>query len=318
MKYVNETGLQYFYNKIKNKLNKVDQLSEEIADLKANGSGATEEQIRQIETNKNDIAEIKEDLIELSQIEAPEIVSSVDEMIDTTKHYVLDGYIYQDKEVTVEGETIKTYPNVFVPSTAQLNKRYSTSGDSLSNRNGYFWTDFIETPHIETTPYNMRLNWEMALDVCTDCKLAYYTANGTRVGYSFISEISNAKVENGETVIDLKTIHIQSSSKPSNWADVAKVRLQLAPKSSEVALVASDLTNLKITLDAVYTETTTEPTTKNEWVNTGISYAPTFKTDLVGVLGENNVIYLSDNLPSGTYTLKYPDDNYATIGTISK
>lgn len=55
-----------------------------------------------------------------------------------------------------------------------------------------------------------------------------------------------------------------------------------------------------------------------EWVNTGLSYMPIFKTDLIGVLTENNVIYLSDNsLPSGTYTLKYGDETYATIGTIT-
>ena len=34
MKYVNETGLEYFYNKIKDKLNKIDELSEEIEEIK--------------------------------------------------------------------------------------------------------------------------------------------------------------------------------------------------------------------------------------------------------------------------------------------
>ena len=34
MKYVDEKGLEYFYEKIKDKLNEIDQLSEEIADLK--------------------------------------------------------------------------------------------------------------------------------------------------------------------------------------------------------------------------------------------------------------------------------------------
>ena len=59
-------------------------------------------------------------------------------------------------------------------------------------------------------------------------------------------------------------------------------------------------------------------TTATAWTDTGISYAPTFKTDLIGVLGEGNVIYLSDNaLPSGTYTLKYGDETYDTIGTIT-
>ena len=35
MKYLDKTGIQYFYNKIKDKLNKVDELSEEIKEIKA-------------------------------------------------------------------------------------------------------------------------------------------------------------------------------------------------------------------------------------------------------------------------------------------
>ena len=35
MKYLDKTGLERFYEKIKDKLNRVDQLSEDIADLKA-------------------------------------------------------------------------------------------------------------------------------------------------------------------------------------------------------------------------------------------------------------------------------------------
>jgi hypothetical protein len=75
-----------------------------------------------------------------------------------------------------------------------------------------------------------------------------------------------------------------------------------------------------VTIDEpiTYTEIPESTETYYAWTDTGITYAPTFKTDLIGVLGENNVIYLSDTLPSGTYTLKYPDDDYAVVGTISK
>lgn len=309
----NEYKLSYTAEEINSKLGQIDSLSEEIVDLKANGSGATEEQIAQIETNKNDIADIKEDLIELSQIEAPEIVTSVDEMTDPTKHYVMNGYIYQSEEVTTEGETIS--PNVFVPSTAMLNTRYSAGSDKTSTSNGYFFTDFIETPNIGANPYNVRLNWEMPVQVATDCKYVLYKADGTRVGYSFIDK-NKVTVSNGETIINLKNIHITSSYlEPSNWNEVAKVKFQLAPYDSTTSITSTDIANLEIKLDA--NQVTTEGTTTQEWVNTGISYAPTFKTDLVGVLTEDNVIYLSDNLPSGTYTLKYGDGTYATVGTIT-
>lgn len=258
---------------------------------------------------------------QLSQIEPPKIVSSIEEMSDTTKHYVLDGYIYHNKTVVVEGTTTRTYPNQFVPSTAQLNKRLSGSSGSESAKDGYFVTDFIAVPNFASaTPYNMRLNWEMTgASPADDVKVLFYKADKTtKLGYEVLAASgysnNNIKLENGKTIIDLKTY-------PKNTAptatEVAYVKLQLALNSSLTALTSADIANLEITLDAVYEETTTEPTVKNEWVNSGISYAPTFKTDLIGVLGEGNVIYLSDNLPSGTYTLKYGDETYETVGTIT-
>lgn len=259
---------------------------------------------------------------ELEQIEAPTIVSSVAEMTDTTKHYVLNGNIYYNKTVVTEGETIRTYPNQFVPSTAELNKRLSGSSGSASASNGYFVTDFIAVPnYANVTPYNVRLNWEMPyISPADDVKVLFYNASKTKIGYtSFGNEgfsIPNTVVVDGKTVIDLRT---QLTGTAPTISDVAYIKLQLALNSSLSALTSADIANCEITLDAVYTETTTQPTTKNEWVNSGISYAPTFKTELVGVLGEGDVIYISDNLPSGkTYTLKYPDNNYAIIGEITK
>jgi hypothetical protein len=52
-------------------------------------------------------------------------------------------------------------------------------------------------------------------------------------------------------------------------------------------------------------------------MDSGIPYVPTFKTDLIGVLGDNYVIYLSDSLAHGTYTLKHEDERYGVIGTIT-
>jgi hypothetical protein len=257
---------------------------------------------------------------ELSQIETPKIVSSVAEMTDTTKHYVLNGNIYYNKTVVTEGETTRTYPNQFVPSTAQLNTRLSGSSGAASTSNGYFVTDFIAVPnYASTTPYHVRLNWELPyISPADDVKVLFYDASKTKITYDVLGNEGyarpNTNVSNGETVIDLKTFLKNTVSNPS---DVVYVKFQLAVSSSLTALTSADIANLEITLDAVYTETTTESTTKQEWVNSGISYSPTFKTDLVGVLGEGDVIYLSENLPSGTYTLKYGDETYTTIGTIT-
>ena len=253
-------------------------------------------------------------IAKLSQIETPKIVSSVDEMTDTSKHYVLDGYIYYNKEVVTPGETIKTYPNQFVPSTASLNSRLSGSSGSVSSgTNGYFVTDFIEVPNFSTvTPYIMRLNWEVP-DVSDD-RIVYYDVDKNRLGNVNITTTAgvNYEVSDGETIVSLKAAY---ANKPDE-SKVRYIKVALALTSSLAQLGSDDIADCEITLDTVYEEEIIEGGTTKEWVNSGITYAPTFQTDLIGVLGENYVIYISDNaLPSGTYTLKANNENYDIIGT---
>lgn len=256
----------------------------------------------------------------VSQIEAPKIVSSVAEMTDPAKHYVLNGYIYSQRTVEIPGETIRTYPNQFVPSAASLNSRLSGSSGSVVSRTGYFVTDFIAVKNFTgVSPYNVRLNWAMTT-ANIDCKVVFYNSSKTRCGDRMIQGDTNTSVSGSTTVIDLC---LGTGTTAPTASDVAYVKLQLCISSSATAdsqltsITSDNLANLEITFDAIYTETATEPTITTEWVNSGITYAPTFKTDLVGVLGDNNVIYLSENLPSGTYTLKYGDETYDTIGTIT-
>lgn len=252
-------------------------------------------------------------LASIGQIEAPKIVSSVDEMTDPTKHYLLDGYIYHNKTVITEGETIVTYPNQFVPNAAVLNSRLSGSSGSVGTKTGYFVTDFIAVPNFaRTSPYTARLNWELPYSSATDCKAVYYNSSKNRLGDGLLDADNVTSVSNGETTINLKKGYANAPTE----ADVAYVRLQLAVNSSLASVTSAAIANCEITFDAVYEETKTEGTEQNEWINSGITYAPTFKTDLIGVLGEGNVIYISDNaLPSGTYTLKADNANYDTIGT---
>lgn len=56
----------------------------------------------------------------------------------------------------------------------------------------------------------------------------------------------------------------------------------------------------------------------NNWTNTNITYTPVLYTDIIGIVDENNTIRLTtNNLPSGTYTLKYGIEDYEIIGTIT-
>lgn len=250
----------------------------------------------------------------LSQIEAPKIVSSVAEMTDPTKHYVLDGYIYHHKTVVTVGEP--TYPNVFDKSTATINGRLSVSnGAAASATNGSkgcFITDFIELKNwAEVSSYMVRVNFELQSTDMDANEVFFFNESKTLTGtyVHMFKAGSVVTIGDGKTSFDLKQWEAYSSAASAKY-----VKLRLYKKASGTAITTADLNDVEITFDAV--NVPGEDIVSQEWVNSGISYAPTLKTDLIGVLGENNVIYLSNNLPAGTYTLKSSDD-YAEVCTIT-
>lgn len=194
-----------------------------------------------------------------------ETVDSVEEMTDTSKSYVLSstGNIWTYGEVTVVVEP----PNKLVVSTAEVDKRLSGSSGSVSTNAssvGCFVTDFIPVSGLDSiNPYNVRLNWEMS--VADDNKVVFYNSSKTRLGNTVIDEGSNATVSNGQTVIDIRSIHATSSVAPSNWADVKFVRFQLFVNSTLTAITKSDIANYTIKFDA---EGGT--TTGYQWYDTGL------------------------------------------------
>ena len=258
------------------------------------------------ENDKDEIA------ARIGQIEAPTIVSSIDEMTDTSKHYVYKGSIWAYRTSTTEGETVlvPNFTNLIKfdasgnPTNVSINKRYSGSAGAaagyLSSEDGSFAITDVIVKDSET--YTFYINRKAA----GQSKVAQFVSVDATVNSVATIEIADwVNGENGE--------YKWGGSCNPNY-------LKFSAKISDTAITADSLKGLIVTLDEpiTYTEQKTEGETVSEWYDTGISYAPTFKTDLIGVLGENNVIYLSDNLPSGTYTLKYPDNDYATVGTITK
>lgn len=199
-----------------------------------------------------------------------ETVDSVEEMTDTSKQYVLSttGTIWAYGEVTVEKEA----ENKLVPSTATLNQRLSGSSGSVSANSsslGSFVTDFIAVSDMANiSPYDVRLNWEMPFS--GDNKIVYFNSNKMRLGNTVFSSSSapdeNTTISNGETVIDIKTMGSTSTSAPSNWADVAYIRLQLFVKPIGTSLTSDDVANLTITFDH---EGGT--TTENQWYDTELT-----------------------------------------------
>lgn len=249
---------------------------------------------------------------ELSQVETPKIVSSEEEMTDTSKHYVLNGNIWASRTTTREGETVlvPNFTNLIKfdasgnPTNVELNKRYSGSAGAaagyLSAQNGSFAiTDLVGGAGLGTVYINQK--------PVGQSKAAHFVSE-TTAEVNSVDTINTGDWVNGEN----------GEYKANLTADVPFVKFSAQMSTS--AITADNIKGLIVTINEPisYTEQKAEDVTVEEWYDTGISYAPTFKTDLVGVLGEGNVVYLSDNLPSGTYTLKYPDNDYATVGTITK
>ena len=267
----------------------------------------------------SDKAEI---IAELSQVEAPTIVQTLDDMTDTSRHYVLEGnvwaYMLHKKTIPESNYNVFSYDT---NNGARINTRLSREGsESTTNgAKGSFITNYIELPKWgESATYNMYINFKLQSITLSATTAVFYDENknvvGNVVGYEG-SNTDNITTTDTSSVFDLKR-DAQQTGGVVNIPNAKYVRVQLFKKESGTALTTSDLAGVEIMLEANKTPASTVK--EYGWTDTGISYAPTFKTDLIGVLVENNVIYLSDNaLPSGTYTLKYGDETYDTIGTLT-
>ena len=248
---------------------------------------------------------------ELSQIPTPKIVSSVEEMTDTTKHYVLGNSIYAYMPTV---KTVKTYTNLYdhakmSSADFNLNHRYNSS-HALVEANGYLLLDKLPVSHVNGAILTVRTKGAPRQEAGHSyCRIQLYDKNGGVISFA------NSAIPNATTGWSVKDEGngVYAYYQAINY-DVGAIWIQLFISSS--AISASDVANLIV---AVNQEIKEETVTTYDWVDSGISYTPTFKTDIIGVLGENNVIYLSDNaLPSGTYTLKADNANYDIIGTYTK
>ncbi|MBQ4561374.1 MAG: SGNH/GDSL hydrolase family protein [Clostridia bacterium] len=246
-----------------------------------------------------EIADIKAELSAPVVDDGYTIVSSIDEMTDTEKKYVLNGYIYEARTVVTEGET--TSPDLFNPTEATastyLNKRLSGSSGSESSSNGSFITDHIsvvddngkslfvdENGNVVST-FKIRFNGTAILG--TQSKVVFfYTSADTgalqRAGANILTT-TNTTVANGEAVSDLVVKGDSSSMLPTEWNRVTHVKLQYQIATAEIGW--DDIKDAVITFD-VYNETT-EGTTRIEFVNTG---------ELYNSSGNNTTITQSDTV----------------------
>lgn len=281
--YVGDVSIKRFATK-----EEVSQLEEQIADHKDDTTSHVTSAEKQVWNNKVDASQlptivqeagesetsvmsqkavtklVEETLAEAEKVEY-ETVDSVDKMTDTSKSYILKStgtlWVYEETTVTVKPT------NKLVASTVTLNQRMSGSSGSVSANStsvGSFVTDYIPISNMDNiTPFNVRLNWE--LKASEDNKVLYYNSSKTRLSNNvFGTTGANSTVLNGETVLDLKTMH-QGTTAPT-WADVAYIRLQLFVKPIGTSLTSADVADKTITFEH-------EGGTKTEyaWTDTGIT-----------------------------------------------
>lgn len=271
-------------------------------------------------------AEIDDIAARAAQIEPPKIVSSVSEMTDTTKHYVNKDtgtiWAYMKHTKIVAGSTVANFTNLFDADKALINYRWSASAGGPTANGGYIMSDFIAA-NLSSGEHIIRIkNAQLHNSVNCNTSIVYLSGADNSTAFAMADKATPTATEEADGVFAYK-LGEKSGSMIDGYTNTRYIRCVAAQWNGTTLVNPQTLANAKniiITIDEPITYTVKPETTETyyEWTDTGISYAPAFKTDLIGVLGEGNVIYLSDNaLPSGTYTLKYGEETYETIGTIT-
>jgi hypothetical protein len=260
---------------------------------------------------------------ELSQIETPKIVSSVAEMVDTTKHYVNQktGTIWAYKKFTqtTGGTVVPDFVNVFDAESALIGNRWSGSSKApATDAPKNTLSDFIPC-NLSSGEHILRIKGGYIHNTSnSNTSIAYFSSNANNTQVSMVKYSELTAIEEADGVYSYK-LGDKSGSMFSGYQTTRYIRVCFR-LTNDVTPTVDNIKSVIVTIDEpiTYTETPESTETFYEWSDTDIPYAPSFKTDMIGVMGEDNVIYLSDNLPSGTYTLKYPDNDYAIVGTITK
>lgn len=221
----------------------VTRLSEEIADLPSN------------ETLIGNVAEVVKAEVPLVKVaEQPQIVSSVADMTDKSKLYVMGGYIYQHRETTVttEPETVPNFDNLMDDSRTVIKKdlRYSLSGGEWKSNTGH---SAVIVPYTRGTKLELRLkNYARGNypQLYAGDTLDSFVATGTDNLWNGTPDSDGVLTITGTNAIDKNYIYL--------------------------VLESSCIENVIITLNQPITYTTTEGGTEivTEWVNTGFAFAP--------------------------------------------
>lgn len=191
----------------------------------------------------------------------PTEVSSIAEMVDTSKQYAMDGKVWEYGEVEVEKEP----ENRFVPANATLNKRLSSSGESGSN--GMFITEYLEFDASTATSSIIWLptdwastaeNQRVLLADANKAKLSsYYIKSNMSSSHHYVGR------ENGRYYVDISKDNTGSTM--ACYASTKYIRIGLS-SGVTTSITAADIADVEILF-----EKDRGVITQSQWVETDFS-----------------------------------------------
>lgn len=184
------------------------------------------------------------------------VTSTLQDGVYSIRYENADGSTTEIGTITVGDESTTSYTNLFNPSTAQLNKRYSSSSTAFKDANGYVVSDYIP---IEMGKILRFRGAEMA----GQANVTYFKSDkrvsapstgadpvtGLGVG---ITNMALTTDENGDYMYIIGTIN---GVEDSNWAEnAAYIVITLQVNDTSTAITAVDIADIIVTLDESITD----------------------------------------------------------------
>ena len=261
----------------------------------------------------------------------PEVVTSVDQMTNTNKKYVMDGYIW------VYGETYVEPPNHWDKSKVTINQRYSGTPGSTVSTNGYYNSDFIPVNLSLADPLVVRISGSDATDFVVNnsdgSKLMLFNSNKEAILTTYwrstsqsigTTNMAHRYVPDGQDYlikIGYTSYNMDTPTKCDVYDDIAYIRFNSYSQAT-TALTADDIHDIKVTFDA-------EGGTQTKWYNTGMLHSGSGSSsampDIVNsvddmidtkkkyILNETNTVWVY-----GTVTVDSEPENLFELGAVNK
>lgn len=203
----------------------------------------------------------------------PEIVSSVEEMTDTSKKYVLK----ESNTIYVSGLVEAPAPNRFNPANASLNMRLSSSG-STSALKGFFVTDFIPVSFSPSgtdtiTIINPSNSDSYPYENGSYQKIQYYDAQKNNLGAAVLGSVEASNhvtvtISNGEATFKAgeKFGAIDAKLLSASYIRICLCASDNISAESTSEITADILSDVSITLSY-------EAISEEGWYDTGIMWS---------------------------------------------